>query len=93
LYPITNWRLKAGFHFSTSEFFARIDLFPFSASILPRLADVIKGKRSLRAKKFASGTGLKVDFHSVQNVAQSIFCDRFLLKCVQPTTANEIYSA
>jgi hypothetical protein len=36
---------------------------------------------------------IKVDFHSVQNVARSIFCDRFLLKCVQSTTANEICSA
>jgi hypothetical protein len=32
---------------------------------------------------------LKADFHSVQNVARSNFCDRFLLKCVQSTTANE----
>jgi hypothetical protein len=29
----------------------------------------------------------------VQNVARSIFCDRFLLKYVQSTTANEICSA
>jgi hypothetical protein len=45
--------------FSTSEFSARSDLFPLSASILPRLTDVIsdtdKGKRSLRSRKFASG--------------------------------------
>ena len=48
--------IKAGF--PLANFFARSDLFPLSASILPRLADVIsdsdKGKRSLRAKKFAS---------------------------------------
>ena len=45
--------------FPLANFFARSDLFPLSASILPRLADVIsdtdKGKRSLRARKFASG--------------------------------------
>ena len=40
--------------FSTiANFLVRSDLFPLSASILPRLADVIsdtdKGKRSLRA--------------------------------------------
>jgi hypothetical protein len=35
-------------------------------------------------------TGLKVDFHSLQNVAGSIFYDRFLSKCVQSTTAIEI---
>jgi hypothetical protein len=29
----------------------------------------------------------------VQNVARSIFCDRFLLKFVQSTTANDICSA
>ena len=27
----------------------------------------------------------------MQNVARSTFCDRFLLKCVQATAANEIY--
>ena len=46
-------------YFPLANFFARRDLFPLSASILPRLADVIsdtdKGKRSLRAKKFSSG--------------------------------------
>ena len=31
---------------------------------------------------------IKADFHSVQNVARSIFCDRFLLKYVQSTTAE-----
>jgi hypothetical protein len=36
---------------------------------------------------------LKTDFYSVQNVARSIFCDRFLLKCVQSTAANELCSA
>ena len=36
---------------------------------------------------------LKADFHSVQNVARSIFSERFLLKCVRSTTANEICSA
>ena len=36
---------------------------------------------------------VKADFHSVQNVARSIFCDRFLLKCVLSTTADEICSA
>ena len=40
-------------------FFARSDLFPLSASIFQSLADAIsdtdKGKRSLRARKFASG--------------------------------------
>ena len=36
---------------------------------------------------------LKADFHSVQNVARSIFSERFLLKCVKSTTANEICSA
>ena len=41
----------------------------------------------------ASHCSVKADFHSVQNVARSIFCDRFLLKCVQSTTANEICSA
>jgi hypothetical protein len=44
---------KAAFH-ALANFFARSDLFPLSASILPRLADVIsdtdKGKRSLCAK-------------------------------------------
>jgi hypothetical protein len=49
--------LKAGF--PLANFFARSDLFPLSASNLPRLADVIsdndRGKRSLRARKFASG--------------------------------------
>ena len=38
-------------------------------------------------------TVLKADCHSVQNVARSIFCDRFLLQCVQSTTTNEICSA
>ena len=37
--------------------------------------------------------GLKVDFHSVQNVARSTFSERFLLKCVKSTAANEICSA
>ena len=37
--------------------------------------------------------GLKVDFHSVQNVARLIFSKRFLLKCVKSSTANEICSA
>ena len=32
----------------------------------------------------------KGGFHSVQNVARSIFSERFLLKCVKSTTANEI---
>jgi hypothetical protein len=48
--------------FSTSDFFrAKRLIFPFSrsASILPRLSDVIsntdKGKRSLHARKFAGG--------------------------------------
>jgi hypothetical protein len=45
--------------FQLANFFGRSDLFPLSAFILPRLADVIsdtdKGKRSLRARKFASG--------------------------------------
>ena len=45
--------------FPLANFFARSDLFPLSASILPRLADVIndtdKGRRSLSARKFASG--------------------------------------
>ena len=36
---------------------------------------------------------VKAVFHSVQNVARSIFCDRFLSKCVQSTAANEICSA
>ena len=36
---------------------------------------------------------LKADFHSVQNVARSMFSERFLLKCVKSTTANEICSA
>ena len=36
---------------------------------------------------------IKADFHSVQNVARSIFSERFLLKCVKSTTANEICSA
>ena len=36
---------------------------------------------------------VKADFHSVQNVARSIFSERFLLKCVKSTTANEIRSA
>ena len=36
---------------------------------------------------------VKADFHSVQNVARSIFSERFLLKCVKSTTANEICSA
>ena len=35
----------------------------------------------------------KADFHSVQNVVRSIFSERFLLKCVKSTTANEICSA
>ena len=30
---------------------------------------------------------VKADFHSVQNVARSIFSERFLLKCVKSTTA------
>ena len=38
-------------------------------------------------------TRIKADFHSVQNVARSIFSERFLLKCVKSTTANEIRSA
>ena len=32
----------------------------------------------------------KGGFHSVQNVARSIFSERFLLKCLKSTTANEI---
>ena len=52
--------LNAGF--PLANFLARSDLFILSASILPRLADVIsdtdKGKRSLRARKFASGNRL-----------------------------------
>ena len=36
---------------------------------------------------------LKADFHSVQKVGRSIFSERFLLKCVKSTTANEICSA
>ena len=36
---------------------------------------------------------IKADFHSVRNVARSIFSERFLLKCVKVTTANEICSA
>ena len=36
---------------------------------------------------------VKVDFHSVQNVARSIFSERFLLKCVKSTKANEICSS
>ena len=36
---------------------------------------------------------VKADFHSVQNVARSIFSERFHLKCVKSTTANEICSA
>ena len=36
---------------------------------------------------------VKADFHSVQNVVRSIFSERFLLKCVRSTTANEICSA
>ena len=32
------------------------------------------------------------DFHSVQNVARSIFCDRILLKCVQWSSSNKICS-
>ena len=36
---------------------------------------------------------VKADFHSVQNVAQLIFSDHFLLICVKSTTANEICSA
>ena len=35
----------------------------------------------------------KADFHSVRNVVRSIFSGRFLLKCVNSTTANEICSA
>ena len=35
----------------------------------------------------------KADFHSVQNIARSIFSERFLLKCVKSSTANEICSA
>ena len=38
-------------------------------------------------------TWLKADFHSVLNVGRSIFIERFLLKCVKSTTANEIRSA
>jgi hypothetical protein len=38
-------------------------------------------------------SSLKADFNSVQNVARLIFFDRFLLKCVQSTTANERCSA
>jgi hypothetical protein len=34
------------------------------------------------------GHAIKADFHSVQNVARSIFCDRFLLKCVQSTSGG-----
>jgi hypothetical protein len=47
--------------FFTGEYSTRSDFFPLSASILPRLAyvgiisDTDKGKRSLRARKFASG--------------------------------------
>ena len=36
---------------------------------------------------------LRLDFHSVQNVVRSTFCDRFLLKYKQSITANEICSA
>ena len=36
---------------------------------------------------------VKADFHSVQNVARSTFCDRSLSKFVQSTTANVIRSA
>jgi hypothetical protein len=50
---------KADYKNPLKPVFARSDFFPLSASILPRLADVIshaeKGKRSIRAKKFASG--------------------------------------
>ena len=35
---------------------------------------------------------LKADFHSVQNIARSIFSERFLLKSVKSATANEICS-
>jgi hypothetical protein len=57
--------------FTTSEFFfARRDLFLLSTSILPRVADVIsdtdKGKRSLRARKFASGKTALIDISSFQ---------------------------
>ena len=38
-------------------------------------------------------SGVKVDFHSVENVARSIFSERCLVKCVKSTTANEICSA
>ena len=36
---------------------------------------------------------VKADFHSVRNVARSIFSERFLLKCVKSITANEICTA
>ena len=31
-------------------------------------------------------SGIKLDFHSAENVARSTFCDRFLLKCVESST-------
>ena len=49
----------------------------------------LKGKEAVQIKIFR----VKADFHSVQNVARSIFIERFLLKCVKSTTANEICSA
>ena len=58
------WRFRPKAGFPQANFFARSDgsLFPLSASILPRLANVIsdtdKGKRSLRARKFARGNRL-----------------------------------
>ena len=38
---------------------------------------------------YASGA-LKVDFHSVQNVARSTFSERFLLNCKQSSGTNLI---
>ena len=41
----------------------------------------------------AGDISFEADFHSVQNVERSIFRERFLLKRVKSTTANEIHSA
>ena len=57
------------------------------------LPETIKEKSTFRANALRRESLLKADFHSVQNVARSISSERFLLKCVKSTTANEIWSA
>ena len=57
------------------------------------LTGTVSTSPNLAKEGARSVTIIKADFHSVQNVARSIFSERSLLKCVKSTTANEICSA